>query len=328
MINSQQSSLNSNSLAPWWFHIMLADGRFGQAIEKHCLTTRAEPSEFDRQKMPTKAKDNGDDSFQTVLQVKPIYGEKGTGVVESNDGSDMDPEYGTSESETTSSEAGEDSDISNSDVETETFIQVEEPKSTSIGCGLGICLNVLFALVAILAAIYYVDPQESDSNNVIDSRTCDRQCRYYFSPDRKYSTGGFYNRRITGGRYFSFSKLQTRCECFFNRQPLRPQTPIVTSTSSGNSNANFTFADDINTRSIPHRSSKSWNTSHFWCNEYSTALVCVQRIGTSTPVTIPRSEVKPETDTTLHCGQCAACSNLHDMVMMNRTRKNITVSSC
>ena len=89
----------------------------------------------------------------------------------------MDPEYGTSESETTSSEAGEDSDISNSDVETETSIQVEEPKSTSIGCGLRICLNVLFALVAMLVAIYYVDPQESDLTNVIDLRTCDRQCR-------------------------------------------------------------------------------------------------------------------------------------------------------
>ena len=52
---------------------MLADGRIGQA--------RYLKMPFGiGQKMPTK--DNGDDSFQTVPQVKPIYGEEGTGVVE------------------------------------------------------------------------------------------------------------------------------------------------------------------------------------------------------------------------------------------------------
>ena len=120
-------------------------------------------------------------------------------------------------------------------------------------------------------------------------RQCDRQCRWRY---------GFYQRHITGEPVSHSIFSSKMCQCFRDGQKFGALQPW--------------------------ESLKAWNES-FWCGDFKTSLVCALPSGDAEiGVTITREQAKSRNLTILHCGQCAACSNLHDLSVLDRTKKYIT----
>ena len=116
---------------------------------------------------------------------------------------------------------------------------------------------------------------------------CDRQCRAAY---------GFYDRSITGARR---GALGDSCACSRAGEPLGEEQPW--------------------------RSHTPWNES-FWCDDFSTALVCVAAAeGERTPRTMSRADAELAGRTVLHCGACAACSTLHDLQVLNSSKEYATL---
>eukprot|EP00798_Chlamydomonas_sp_ICE-L_P016452 gene16452-22672_t len=168
---------------------------------------------------------------------------------------------------------------------------------------------ILFAVAATTVYCLYGQRAPSKSGDVLDSNVCDRQCRYHVSES------SFYDRTITGEKFFDFEFLAYRCRCFKDGESI----------NGGND-----WRAMVPISGVPYTSPKAWNSSNFWSGDFNSQLVCAQREGQPTAISLLRSDVDAKTDTTLHCGQCAACSNLHDMEVMYRTRDNITaaVTAC
>ena len=75
---------------------------------------------------------------------------------------------------------------------------------------------------------------------------------------------------------------------------------------------------------ISRTSIKPWD-QEFWCGDFATSLVCVQsEDGSDVPTTMEYSDALEAGRTVLHCGRCGACSNLHDMNVIDSTKKFIT----
>ena len=129
-------------------------------------------------------------------------------------------------------------------------------------------------------------------DDLADFDECDRQCRF---------TYGFYNRSVTGVRVLKNgepSKVGEECLCI-----------------------------DEPTTLVPRITQKAWD-EEFWCGGFATDLVCVLNPGSEIPATSTRAAAQGRT--ILHCGRCAACSNLHDLDVLNRTKAFITtkVTAC
>lgn len=67
-----------------------------------------------------------------------------------------------------------------------------------------------------------------------------------------------------------------------------------------------------------------------WCGDFSTAAVCVLGEPGKPPVTTTRAAAEAAGQTVLHCGACGACSTLHDLQVLERTRGVATerLASC
>ena len=119
-------------------------------------------------------------------------------------------------------------------------------------------------------------------------RQCDRQCRDAY---------GFYDRAITGERT---GLLGRNCACSRKGQRFGVEQPW--------------------------RSRQAWNES-FWCGNFSTSLVCASdpRDAGRTPRTTTREEAAIQGLAVLHCGECAACSTMQDLLVLNSTREFATL---
>jgi len=67
-----------------------------------------------------------------------------------------------------------------------------------------------------------------------------------------------------------------------------------------------------------------------WCGDFSTDAVCVLGPAGKPPATTTRAAAEAAGQTVLHCGACGACSTLHDLQVLQRTRNVATerLSSC
>lgn len=127
---------------------------------------------------------------------------------------------------------------------------------------------------------------------VVDFQMCDRQCRYEY---------GFYDRTIVGTRVGvagHSDALGRHCRC---------------------SSTNGTQIGEMQ----PRTSLKPWD-DHFWCGNFSSSLVCALNPGSDVGSTIELAQAQSEQRTILHCGMCAACSNLHDLNVLSDTKTYIT----
>lgn len=137
-------------------------------------------------------------------------------------------------------------------------------------------------------------PIEAADEFAPDFLACDRSCRYVY---------GFYNRSVTGVRVDVLGRTNSfgfHCECAKDGR-----------TISG--------WDLVDRKFQP----KSWDPDT-WSNDYSTTKLCVLRGNEST--TVESINATWDSDSILHCGKCAACSDMHDLEVLYRTRDYITTN--
>jgi hypothetical protein len=149
-------------------------------------------------------------------------------------------------------------------------------------------MPTVFGFLAVLCGTSVAGvPFFTSQDDLTDFQECSRQCRFAY---------GFYNRSIAGVRVLKDGKpsqVGENCQC--NDEPTL----------------------------VPRISQKPWD-EEFWCGGFDTDLVCILNAGSDVPTTSTRAAAQGAGQTIMHCGRCAACSNLHDLDVLNRTKEFIT----